>query len=307
MKISTITAVLAAALSFSTGASASNVKVNIGYATAADFLPAFVSKENGCLAANGIDAQLTRIPVTNNIPPALVADTLQIGAGTATMFLATVENGLDLVAVAGGTKILKGNETISLVTSPSLQVKSPGDVVGKKIGAPGINSVADVMFRKWLRNGGVEPSKVTIVETPFPQMKDLIKSKTIDGALAVEPIRSSIVNDGIGQRASVEFHTSVVEKSILAFWMASKKWAEKNPQAVASFNKCLTESIAWIGANREQAKDIEKKYLGFNTPVRPDWDVDIKGEDFGVYIDVSLEFNVIRKRVNPNSLVWKRS
>lgn len=167
-----ITAALAAALAFTGDASASAVKVNIGYATAADYLPAFVSKDNGCFADNGIDAQLTRIPVTNNIPPALVADTLQIGAGTATMFLATVENGLDLVAVAGGTKILKGNETISLVTSPSLQVKSAADVVGKKIGVPGINSVADIMFRKWLRNGGVEPSKVTIIEAPFPQMKD---------------------------------------------------------------------------------------------------------------------------------------
>ena len=302
-----ITAALGAALVFGAGASASDIKVNIGYATAADYLPAFVSKDNGCFAANGIDAQLTRIPVTNNIPPALVADTLQIGAGTATMFLATVENGLDLVAVAGGTKILKGNETISLVTSPSLQVKSAADVVGKKIGVPGINSVADVMFRKWLRNGGVEPAKVTIIETPFPQMKDLIKAKTIDGALAVEPIRSSIVNDGTGQRAGAEFHTSVVDKSILAFWMASKKWADKNPQTVANFQKCVTRGIDWIAANPQQAKDIEKKYLGFNTLVRPDWDVDITGGDFDLYIDVSLEFNVIRKRVNPSSLVWKRS
>jgi NitT/TauT family transport system substrate-binding protein len=299
-------AALAVLLASTAGAVATDVKVNIGYATAADYLPAFVSKENGCFAANGINAQLTRIPVTNNIPPALVADTLQIGAGTATMFLATVENGLDLVAVAGGTKILKNNETISLVTGTGFKVKTPADLVGKKIGVPGINSVADVMFRKWLRNGGVEPSKVTIIEAPFPQMKDLIKSKTIDGALAVEPIRSFIVNDGTGQRAESEYHTAVAEKSILAFWMASKKWADKNPQAVANFQKCLTEGIAWIGANQAQAKEIEKKYLGFNTPVRPDWDVAIANEDFNVYIDVSLEFNVIRKKVNPNSLVWKR-
>jgi NitT/TauT family transport system substrate-binding protein len=140
-------------------ASASNVKVNIGYATAADYLPAFVSKENGCFADNGIDAQFTRIPVTTNMPAAVIADTLQIGAQTATLFLPAVENGLELVAIAGGTRLLQGNETISLVTSTKFQVKRAGDVVGKKIGVPGVNSVADVMFRKWLKNEGATPQR----------------------------------------------------------------------------------------------------------------------------------------------------
>lgn len=292
--------------SLATATSANPVKVNIGYATAADYLPAFVSKENGCFAQNGIDAQFTRIPVTTNMPAAIIADTLQIGANTATLFLPAVENGLDLVAVAGGTHLLKGNETLSLVTSKALTVKSGKDLVGKRIGVPGINSVADVVFRKWLKNEGVNPGQVTIVETPFPQMKDLIKAGTIDGAIAVEPIRSSIVNDGVGQRAQVEYHSAVMPKSILAFWTASRKWADKNPQAVAGFQKCLKDGIAWIAANPDQAKDIEKKYLGFNTPVRPDWNVEISGEDFNSFVDLNLEFGVMKKRTDANTLVWKR-
>lgn len=289
-----------------TVASANPVKVNIGYATAADYLPAFVSKENGCFASNGIDAQFTRIPVTTNMPAAIIADTLQIGANTATLFLPAVENGLDLVAVAGGTHLLKGNETLSLVTSKALTVRSGKDLIGKRIGVPGINSVADVVFRKWLKNDGVNPGQVTIVETPFPQMKDLIKAGTVDGAIAVEPIRSSIVNDGVGQRAQVEYHSAVMPKSILAFWTASRRWADKNPQAVVAFQKCLKDGIAWIGTNPAQAKDIEKKYLGFNTPVRPDWIVDISGEDFNAFVDLNLEFGVMKKRTDANTLVWKR-
>jgi NitT/TauT family transport system substrate-binding protein len=289
-----------------TVATANPLKVNIGYATAADYLPAFVSKENGCFAANGIDAQFTRIPVTTNMPAAIIADTLQIGANTATLFLPAVENGLDLVAIAGGTHLLKGNETLSLVTSKTLMVKSGKDVIGKKIGVPGINSVADVVFRKWLKNEGVNPSQITIVETPFPQMKDLIKAGTIDGAIAVEPIRSSIVNDGVGQRAQVEYHSSVMPKSILAFWTASRKWADKNPQIIATFQKCLKDGIAWIDANPTQAKEIEKKYLGFNTPARPDWNVDISGDDFNSFVDLNIEFGVMKKRTDANTLVWKR-
>jgi NitT/TauT family transport system substrate-binding protein len=285
-------------------ASAANVKVNIGYATAADYMPAFVSKENGCFAANGIDAQTTRIPVTTNMPAAIISDTLQIGAQTATLFLPAVENGLELVAIAGGTRLLLGNETLSLVTSKKFLVKSGTDVVGKKIGVPGINSVADIVFRKWLKNEGVDPAKVTFIETPFPQMKDLIKSGMIDGAIAVEPIRSFIVNEGVGQRAAVEYHSAVAKDSLLAFWTASKKWADKNPQAIVGFRKCLNEGIAWIGANPDRAREIEKQYLGFNTPVRPDWKVDVASEDFTLFIDLNLEFGVMRKRVE--TLVWRQ-
>jgi NitT/TauT family transport system substrate-binding protein len=302
----TVSIAAAALCGLMTAAVANPVKVNIGYATAADYLPAFVSKENGCFASNGIDAQFTRIPVTSNMPAAIIADTLQIGANTATLFLPAVENGLDLVAVAGGTHLLKGNETLSLVTNKAITVKSGKDLIGKRIGVPGINSVADVVFRKWLKNEGVAAGQVTIVETPFPQMKDLIKAGTIDGAIAVEPIRSSIVNDGVGQRAQVEYHSAVMPKSILAFWTASRKWADKNPQAIAGFQKCLKDGIAWIGANPDQAKDIEKKYLGFNTPVRPDWNVDISGEDFNSFVDLNLEFGVMKKRTDANTLVWKR-
>jgi NitT/TauT family transport system substrate-binding protein len=304
MILRNLSATLGALCLLATGASAANVKVNIGYATAADYLPAFVSKENGCFAANGIDAQFTRITVTAHIPAALIADTMQIGALTATAFLPAVENGIELVAVAGGTRILQGNETISLVTSTKFQVKRGADLVGKKIGVPGVNSVADVMFRKWLKNEGVDVAKVQIIEAPFPQMKDLIKSGQIDGALVVEPIRSMIANEGVGQRAGVEYHTAVAKDSILAFWTASKKWADKNPQAVASFRKCLTEGIAWVGANPDRAREIEKQYLGFNTPVRPDWNVEINDEDFKLYVDVSLELGVLRKRVDAKNLVW---
>jgi NitT/TauT family transport system substrate-binding protein len=147
---------------------------------------------------------------------------------------------------------------------------------------------------------------VKIVETPFPQMKDLIKAGTIDGAIAVEPIRSSIINDGIGQLAEVEYHSAVMPRSILAFWTASKKWADKNPQTIAAFRQCLKDGIVWIGKNHDQAREIEKKYLGFNTPVRPDWEVEIKGSDFDSFVDLNLEFGVMKKRTDPKMLVWTK-
>jgi NitT/TauT family transport system substrate-binding protein len=278
-------------------------KVAIGYASASDFLPAFIGKEKGCFEKRGLDVTLTRIPIVSNIPPALVAGSLQIGMSTATVLLQAVYGGIDLNVVAGATRMLKDNPTISLVARKEAQIKSAADVKGKKIGVPGVNSVADVMFRKWLKNNGVNLNDVTFIETPFPQMNDLLRAGTVDGVLAAEPIRSRIVGSETGYRIPEEYYVAVSPDSILAFWIATAAWAKANPDVIAKFRDCLTEGLAFIKSSPEEAKAIEKQYLGFNTPIYPTMTTAAKPEDFQFFVALAREFGLVRKDVDVKTLV----
>ncbi len=278
-------------------------KIAIGYASASDFLPAFIGKEKGCFEKRGLDVTLTRIPIVGNIPPALVAGSLQIGMSTATVLLQAADGGIDLNVVAGATRMLKDNPTISLVARKEAQIKSAADVKGKKIGVPGVNSVADVMFRKWLKNNGVNLNDVTFIETPFPQMNDLLRAGTVDGVLAVEPIRSRIVDAGTGSRIPEEYYVAVSPDSILAFWISTAAWAKANPDVIGKFRECLAEGLAFIKSSPEEAKAIEKQYLGFNTPVYPTMTTAAKPEDFQFFVALAREFGLIRKDIDVKTLV----
>lgn len=286
-----------------TGAAFAQTKVNIGYATASDFLPAFVAKEVGCFDKNRIDATLTRMPIVGNIPAALLSNSLQIGMSTPTVLIQAREGGLDIVAIAGATRMLKANPSISLVVRKEVTVKTAADVKGKKIGVPGVNSVADVMFKKWLKNNGVKLNEVTFIETPFPQMPDMLKGGTIDGAVAVEPIRSRIVNGGIGYRIPEEFYVAVHPDTVLAFWTATAAWAKANSETVKSFRACLGEGLAFIKQNPDKAKEIEKKYLGFNTPVLPTMTTEVKADDFTFFVNLAKELDLTRKNIDVKTLV----
>jgi NitT/TauT family transport system substrate-binding protein len=284
-------------------ATAQGTKINVGYATAADYLPAFMAKEIGCFDKNGLDVTLTRMQIVGNIPPALIAGSLQVGISTAPVHLQAVDGGLDVVAIAGATRMMKGNPTISLLLRQGLDIKSAADLKGKKIGVPGVNSVADVMLRKWLKNSGVNPSDVTFIETPFPQMSDLLKAGTVDGVTAVEPIRSRIEGSGIGKRAPEEYYTTVHPDTILAFYTSTGAWAKANTDAIKKFRVCLGEGLASIKSSPDAAKEAEKKYLGFNTTSLPTLTVDVKPEDFKFFVDLSKEFGLIRKDIDLKSLV----
>jgi NitT/TauT family transport system substrate-binding protein len=282
---------------------AAQTKVTIGYPTASDFLPAFIAKEEGCFDKHKIDATMTRIPIVSNIPAALVAGSLQIGMSTPTVMLQTREGGLDLVGIAGATRMVKANPSMSLVMRKGVDVKTAADVKGKKIGVPGLNSVADVMFKKWLKNNGVKPEEVTFIEATFPQMPDLLKGGTLDGVVAVEPIRSRIVGADIGYRIPEEFYVAVNPDSLLTLWSATGAWAKANPEVIKNFRACLAEGLASLKANPEKAKEIEKKYLGFTTPVYPTMALDLKADDFVFFVDLAKEMGLIRKDVDVKTLV----
>ena len=278
-------------------------KINIAHVFANDFLPVFIAKDNGCFEKRGLDVTLTLLPIINNIPATIVAGSTQIGATTPTVMLQAVENGLDLVAIAGSTRMLAKEPTFSVVMRPDVKVATVQDLKGKRIAVPGINSLGEVVMRKWLKDGGLKPGEVNIVEAPIPQMSDLLKGGTVDGVLIMEPIRSRIVGGGIGYRHPQEFYATTAPDSVAIFWITSGAWAKANPKAIAEFRACVAESVAFIGSNLEEAKKVELKYVKANSPVYAQFESKITAADLKIHADITTEMGLLKKPANLDAMI----
>jgi NitT/TauT family transport system substrate-binding protein len=278
-------------------------KVAIGYTVANEFLPVFVAKEKGFFAKHDIDATPIRIPVITNIPSAIVSDSLQIGATTATILMQAVDGGLDFVLIAGAAHNTKANPFISLVARKDLKIEKPADIVGKKVGVSGINSVLDVFFRKWLINNKVPVDQVKIIEARIPEMPDLLKSGTLDLVTIIEPLRTRIITGGIGYVVA-DYVSEVDPDMLLGAWMASGDWAKKNPQVVKNFRTAIDEGLAFIKENPQEARDIEKKYLGFIAPSFPTFENKVKPNDLKVFISIGKELGLYHTALDPAKLVF---
>jgi NitT/TauT family transport system substrate-binding protein len=277
-------------------------KVAIGYPTATDFLAVFVAKEKGCFEKHNIDATATRIPVVTNIPPALVSGSIQIGMTTAPVLLQAVDGGLDFKLIAGAAHHTKASPFISLVARKDIKIEKPGDLIGKKVGVPGINSVIDVTLRKWLINNNVPVKQVTFIEAPLPQLPDLLKSGTLDLVAIVEPLRSRIISSDAGYVAA-EYVGEVNPDVLISGWMATGEWVAKNPEVITNFRAAIDEGLAFIKANPDEAREIEKKYLGFNSPQFPTFENKAKPEDLKFFISLGKELGLYRTTFDPEKLV----
>jgi NitT/TauT family transport system substrate-binding protein len=298
-----VIALLLAALAASPAA-AQQPKANIGYIGAADFTPLFVAKDKGLFEKHGLDATLTRAQIAPNVGPAIISGDLQIGMGTAPNLLHAAEGGLPLVAVAGASRMKKGNPIAGLVGRSGAPIKTAADLRGKTIASPGLNTMLTEMLEKWLHDHKVARTEYTMVEVVFPQQYDMLKSGKVDAAITIEPFRTKMISDGTG--FNIANYVGEVNPDLLAvLWMARRDWADANPAAVRAFRAAYAEAIEWCAKNAEESKKIQAKYLGFASPVLPDYGVEVKLSDMEFFEKVERELGKLRGPVDVSKLVWK--
>ena len=285
-------------------AAAQQPKANIGYIGAADFTPLFVAKDKGFFDKHGLDATLTRIQIAPNVASAIISGDLQIGMGTGPNLLHAAEGGLPLVAIAGASRMKKNNPIAGLLGRAGLSVKTPADLRGKKIGSPGLNTMLTEMLEKWLYDNKVTRDQVTLVEVVFPQQHDMLKSGTIDAVITIEPFRSRMLSDGTGFK--IADYVGEVNPDLLAvLWMSRSDWAAANPAAVRAFRAAYAEAIEWCAKNTDESKKILAKYIGFASPVLPDYGVEVKLSDLEFFEKIERELGKLRAPVDVSKLVWK--
>jgi NitT/TauT family transport system substrate-binding protein len=304
MKLGTIVAAALAAFAMAGGPAAAQETVKVGFLPNSDFLPAFIAKEKNLFQKHGVKVELEKITLIANMPPAMLAGSLQIGFGTGPNFLSAVEAGIDFVAISGATRQTTDHSTVSIIVGKDSGIKTPADLKGKKIGIPGLAGLFDWLFREWLVKHGLKPGDVTLIETPFPQMADLLRTKQLDVVLAIEPIRSRIVAAGLGTRMA-DYITEIAPSVISAFYMAERSWATKHVAEVHAFRAALDEGADIIAKDPAYAEKIEKQYLGFNAGVLPAFSTELTVADLKLFQDMGKELGLLKGTSDLSKLIMK--
>ncbi|QCI65409.1 ABC transporter substrate-binding protein [Phreatobacter stygius] len=237
-------------------------KILLGYTAVADFTSAFVAQEEGHFRKRGLDVGFQLIALNSNIPAALQAESVQIGGPTPSVMLQANDGGLDLVAIAGGSVTSKDVANYGFVEKTGAGITDAKSAEGKRIGVPGLGAFLHVLFRKWMAEKGADWKKVTFVETPFPQMADILRGGSVDGLITGSPIMERIVQGNIGRVVSY-FHTELPAGLPAILYSTTRAWATKNPQLIKAFREGLAEGSAFVAdkANDTKVRSVIGKYI----------------------------------------------
>lgn len=246
MKRRTVLSHLAAASSaLALPAWSQSTKIVFGYTAVTDFASVFVAAEQGYFKKRQLDVELKFIPLNSTIPAAIQSDSLQIGGPTPSVFLQSVDGGLDHVVVAGGGVTSKTITGFGLVARAGSGIKTAQDCLGKKIGVPGLGAFLHVTFRGWLKQSGVDYKKVNFIEASFPQHGDLLRGGSLDAVVTADPFMSRIIDSGAGYVASY-YSTFLAEGNPTIIYTAKREWVQKNPAAAKAFREAVLEAATFM-------------------------------------------------------------
>ena len=243
-------------------ARAQTTKIVFGYTAVTDFASVFVAREEGFFSKRGLDVEPKFVPINSTIPAAVQSDSLQIGGPTPSVFLQSVDGGLDHVVVAGGGMTSKTITGFGLVARAGSGIRTPADCVGKKIGVPGLGAFLHVSFRAWLKQSGVDYGKVSFIEAAFPQHGDLLRGGSLDAVVTADPFMSRITDSGAGYVASY-YSTFLPDGQPTIVYAARRDWVTKNAAAARAFRDAIVEAGAFIGkpVNDARVRAAIGKYI----------------------------------------------
>jgi len=288
---------------------ASAQKIVLGFSASTAFSTSFVAANEGIFKKHGLDVEMKLVPNSSTTPAALVADSLQVATPTAPITLQAVEQGLDLVVLAGGSYYAKGIEDVAIMVRPDSPIKTAKDFEGKRVATAGLNAFLHVLFRKWLMENGVDYKKVTFTETPFAQQLDVLRSGQVDGILAVQPFLARALETNMGR--VIAYYIADLEGETLAGWfVATRKWVEANPKQAAAFAAAIQEATDLAIKDREIVRKANLVYIPFPADVQakfPDarYRAVVAPDAVEKWNKIALEQAMLKKAVDPAKVLYK--
>lgn len=301
--------ILVAALAALSRPALSQTKVIVGLTQFNEVAPVMIAKEEGFFAKHSLDVTIQLIPLNSLMPAALQSDSIQIASLTPPVLLQAVDGGLDLVAVAGGAVGGNNDTNFGVVARPESGIKDAPDFIGKKVGVPGIGATLQVLFRKWLTVKGVDYNKVTFIETPFPQMPDMLKGGSVDAVVSANPFMGRIIEAKIGNLVT-NMAPDMPAGMASFFYCSTRDWATKHADAAKAFREAVAEGVAFAGAHLDAARADFGKYVKLPPPVLATivftgLNAQPTVPSLAVWVDTMNEQKMLKNKVTAQNLILR--
>lgn len=241
-----------------TGAVADPIRVN--FVPISDGLPLFVAEDQGFFDKRGLDVELTAAPNPSVMIGAIASGSAEVGHTVLIPVLSAWQAGIELSVIAGASAFPSVQPpAVGVLARKGSDIKAPKDLEGKTVGVAGLQSYHQAMVQRWMSENQSDYSKVRFVEVPFPQMQDLLASGNVDAVVSVDPFYSKMIREDAGYDFG-DFVATMPDGAPIVIFVASREWAEANPDAVKGFRDALAEAAAFIKANDAEARKSFAKW-----------------------------------------------
>lgn len=229
----------------------------------------WVAKEMGIFAKEGLDVEILYIRTAAPTMQALLSGELKFAHIGPVAVLNAKSEGADVIWL--GTTIR--SMVFTLLVLPS--IKSPSDLIGKRIGLTRPGSSAEIAAQMALKHLNIEQGKVHFSYIGgVPDILMAMKAGAVQAGVVSPP--TTTLGRKLGYKPLV-FLPDLKERFTFAGIASIRRYIQENPHVAKAFMKAITEGAALYKGNVDIALKVLQKYTQTS-------DIELLREGYNEYI-----------------------
>lgn len=280
------------------GSDQDDSRVELGVIPIIDVAPVKLGIERGVFAAEGLEVTTQDAQGGAAIVPGVMSGDFDFGYSNIASLLVARDQGLPLKLIAIGARasddVLDDGSGQLMVSDPS--IRTVQDLKGKTIAINTLKGISEVAVRAGLKQAGVDPDEVTLVELPIPNMVAALESGRVAGALVGEPFIT--VAENTGARPLPVSYPAMGAGIPFAGWFTSERMLAEHPDVVARFTTALEKSFLYADAHPDQVRQSLNSYLKLDPTVAesvrlPVWGPTVDRDELAGLVALTVDAELI--------------
>ena len=230
----------------------------LAYTSKGYYAPQFLAARKGWFDSDRVQVQEVKLGMSAGIAAAeaLVSGSADVAAMGDVPALICFNSKRDCVLLSA---FIDGERMHSIIAGKDSGIKKPADLVGKKIGVQFGSSTHGAIYQ-YLRYNDIAPAAVTLVNMPQKDQVEALASGSIAALVASEPTPTLALAkvQGAYQVASL----SGLGNEYPLMLLASREFAEKNPEAIRVVLAGTAKAVDWINTDSRAAAELTATMTG---------------------------------------------
>ena len=315
MKRRPLVSVLAAAVLLTTTAACGDddpgnglTPVKVGAIPIIDVAPLHLGIAKGFFKEEKLDVEVINATGGSAVVPGVVSGQFDFAFANVVSMIVARSQGIELKALAEGNSSTgkQGDDFCGLVVAANSPIKSARQLSGRTVAINNLKNISETSVRASIRKAGGDPSGVSFVEMPFPDMPAAVANHRIDAALVVEPFLT--LSQDQGARVIASSFVDAAPNMTVATYFTSQQTIDERPDVVARFTAAITRSLAYAQSHPQEARQVLLTYTQIapevaNRLTLPAWPAQINRTSVQTLSELMVEDGLVARKVDVTAML----
>lgn len=223
--------------------------------------------DEGIFEKHGLEIEIQTGTGGAAMLPAVSTGSMNFAVGNPLSVMVAKDKGLDMKIVSGySNSYAEGQDANGVVTRKDSGITSFADLEGKTTSVNAVNTQGDLTIMESAELAGADPKEINFNEMPFPDMEAQLEKGNTDAVWLPEPFLSRALANPENVLVGYPNQEAVPGMPTMVTF-TSGKFAQENPELVASFKDAVTETLAQAEANIDDVRATLPAFMGMDAAV----------------------------------------